>query len=794
MSIQQGVFGLHANELPAGLILGFTGLFLFCVESSAQGADCYRFKVPGSVSLPRSGHLVIGPSSPDGPVWGVNSRYMTMDEKPFMPVMGEFHFSRYPADEWEVELLKMKAGGINIVPTYLFWNHHEEIEGEFDFTGCRDIRRFIELCHKHGLWVWVRIGPWCHGEVRNGGFPEWLREPFNIKADEHLGWANNGLRSNDPAYLKLVERLYGRYADECRGLMAKDGGPIIGVQVENEYSSGGKGKGAEHIAKLIEIAQKAGFEVPYYSVTGWHNAPFPPDRCIPMFGGYPSAPWAGNTKKLEPQQVYRFDLKRDDGAIGTDIYKPSDYSKRDLTPYPLMTCEVGLGNQITDCRRPLIGTPDGVVPAMTRLGIGAAGIGYYVYHGGTNPEGKLTTLQESKATAYPNDCPVKSYDFQTAIREFGQIDPKYHYVKLMHMFMYNFEDMLAPMVPLLPDKFAKSNDDFGPARMALRTNGKSGFLFVNNHVRLYPQPDRKDVQIIFDSDGSKLCVPEKPVDIPAGANFIWPINLDMEGAVLRYATAQPMCRLEDEQGDVYVFFQTITKVPEYVFEPGSIDGSTSQITVKKPGLKALNKIVTKAGKTVRILTLTHKQALQSYQWEHGGKSRLVISEADAYFESDRIHFLSRKPSGRVWIMPAADLKGQGVKSGKAVGEFSVHKISFSSGKPKPKVSKFSVGENEWRIKPEHLQSGAYLQIKYTGDTAELYVGEKLVADNFYNGEVFEVKLDRWAEELKEKELILKIAPLKPEKKVYLDVPRPKEKPSLKSVTIETEKQAKATIS
>jgi len=83
--------------------------------------------------------------------------------------MGEFHFTRYPEAYWEEEILKMKASGVDIISTYVFWIHHEEIEGQFDWSGQRDLRRFAELCARHGMLLYPRIGPWDHGEVATAG-------------------------------------------------------------------------------------------------------------------------------------------------------------------------------------------------------------------------------------------------------------------------------------------------------------------------------------------------------------------------------------------------------------------------------------------------------------------------------------------------------------------------------------------------------------------------------------------------------------------------------------------------
>ena len=130
-----------------------------------------------------------------------NKEYLMRDEKPWFPVMGEFHYSRYRDDLWEESLRKMKAGGVTVVSTYAFWIHHEEEEGVYDFNGCRNIGKFLNICKKLDLPVFLRIGPWCHGEVRNGGFPDWLLEK------------QIPLRCDDPAYLVLARRCYPKLKD-----------------------------------------------------------------------------------------------------------------------------------------------------------------------------------------------------------------------------------------------------------------------------------------------------------------------------------------------------------------------------------------------------------------------------------------------------------------------------------------------------------------------------------------------------------------------------------------------------
>ena len=125
---------------------------------------------PSTVPL-LSGHLNLGGVNPRGKTIEVTSYYLLRDGIACIPVMSEFHYSRYAADQWEDAILKIKAGGITILATYIFWIHVEEDEGVFDWSGNRNLRQFITLCAKHDLEVIIRIGPFDHGECRNGGFP-----------------------------------------------------------------------------------------------------------------------------------------------------------------------------------------------------------------------------------------------------------------------------------------------------------------------------------------------------------------------------------------------------------------------------------------------------------------------------------------------------------------------------------------------------------------------------------------------------------------------------------------------
>src|SRR6266567_6834361 len=121
-----------------------------------------------------SDHLQLGGTAPQGDTIAFTNYYVVRNGHPCIPVMGEFHASRFPRQYWQDELRKMQAGGVTIVASYIFWIHIEEEEGIFDWSGDCDMRTFVEVCQSLGLQVVLRIGPFVHGECRNGGLPDWL--------------------------------------------------------------------------------------------------------------------------------------------------------------------------------------------------------------------------------------------------------------------------------------------------------------------------------------------------------------------------------------------------------------------------------------------------------------------------------------------------------------------------------------------------------------------------------------------------------------------------------------------
>lgn len=476
--------------------------------------------------------------------YGYNEICLMRDGKPWFPVMGEMHYTRYKESLWEESLRKMKAGGVTIVSTYLIWIHHEEEEGVFDFSGCRNLRKYLEICQKVGMKVFLRLGPWVHGEVRNGGFPDWVVE---------LGKNGVDLRSNDAVYMSYVRRYWEQVYEQAKGFLTKDGGPVIGVQLENEYGhvGGHRGeKGEAHMRGLMALAKELGFEVPLYTATGWGGACI--GDCIPVMGGYCEAPWDQSVEELPANTNFVISHVRNDALIACD-HHVEDAVTFDESKFPYLTAELGGGLQVTSHRRPVAEGPDIGAMSVTKLASGAALLGYYMYHGGSNPKGKLSTLQESRATGYANDLPEINYDFNAPVRQYGTISDNYKEIKLLGLFLEDFGEDIAALPAEIADETIKP-EDMHSLRSSCRHDASHGYVFFNNYQRHRVMDGHPGV--VFEGPCAAGAVAFPAVDLPSGAYGFFPYNMKLGDAELVCATATPLCRLEGGSGApaVYVFY------------------------------------------------------------------------------------------------------------------------------------------------------------------------------------------------------------------------------------------------
>ena len=623
--------------------------------------------------------------------WDAHS--LMIDGKRVVPAMGEVHYSRIPADEWEAEVKKMKEGGVTIIATYVFWNHIEEQEGIFRWDGQRNLRRFIEICQQEGLPVVLRLGPFCHGEVRNGGIPDWVFTKGCKTRDEN------------PVFLGLVERLYRQIFTQLQGLQWKDGGPVMAAQFDNEY----RGHGS-YLMALKQIATRIGFDLPFYTRTGWPElaTPVPFGEMLPLYGDYADGFWERSIEETAGNYYKAFNFKafRSSTAIATEqLGEQKERLNKGDEQYPYFTCELGGGMMTAYHRRPYIYPEDAYSMAVVKLGSGSNLLGYYMYHGGTNPEG-LTYLNETQRTVATNynDLPVKTYDFQAPLNEFGQKNPQYYLLRKLHLFMQDWGEVLAPMEASFPcqQDIEKGDDSF--LRWSYRAKDGSGFIFINNYERLQNLSTKKGVQL--EACGVKL----PQLTIPAGTICIFPVNI--EG--IKYATAQLVAKRDGK-----VYLEQIKGVP----------------TTLAVGNKVLKNLKPKGPET---------PVYKNY------------------------YLLTSEQAGRLFLEEETHLdiaiKAPIINKVKEAGALRTITMGVNKAAEEPVDEDFEQAAVYTIDLPEVSGEGRLLNIDYRGDVARLYANGQLIDDNFYNGRPFQYALWRLPKECKQLEL--RILPLQKDMPVY----------------------------
>ncbi len=626
-----------------------------------------------------------------------DSKSLIFDGHRVMPVMGEIHYSRLPVSEWAQEVRKMKEGGVTIIATYVFWNHIEEYEGVFNWSGQRNLRHFIEICAAENMPVVLRLGPFCHGESRNGGIPDWV---FSKGCKT---------RDNNPEFMSYAKKLYRQIFSQVQGLQWKDGGPLLAVQFDNEHRNG------TYLMALKKAAVEIGFDLPFYTRTGWPalTRPVPFGEMIPLFGDYADGFWDRSIKEGAGNYYKAFNFKafRSSTAIATDQFgaQKEETAKGD-SGYPYFTCELGGGMATAYHRRPFIYPEDAYSLAIVKLGSGSNLLGYYMYHGGTNPEAG-TTLNENQRTAATNhnDMPVKTYDFQAPLGEFGQPYEHYYLLRKLHLFMHDWQETLAPMEASFPCSQDIKQGDDSQLRWSYRMLGDSGFVFVNNYERLHQLSAKKGIRFKV----GDLQFPKTPITIPESASCIFPFNVDG----MRYATAQPIAR---RSGNVYL--QQIPGIPvEIALANGKIMRNVKPRGTSRPVVG-------------NIYLLTPKEARTLFLEDSGHYDILYKAEVSKVSEA-----LATPRAISMGVSKVAEAPSDADFSKAAVYRINVSSLPAAA-------------------------LGRMLRIDYRGDVARLYANGKLVADNFYNGRPFLYGLWRLPEGCRELEL--RILPMQADMPVY----------------------------
>ena len=703
---------------------------------------------------------------------GFTNYYLEENGTPFFGIAGECHYARVHESQWEDTILKMKMCGINIVSTYVFWIHHEEQEGVFRFDGNRNLRKFVEICKKHGMYVIVRIGPFDHGEVRNGGLPDWLYgKPFEV-------------RSLDEGFLLCVKRLYHELGVQLKGLYFKDGGPIIGTQLDNEYMHSAApwemttgvanewtpwgGDGVEYLHTLKKLAQEEGILTPFYTSTGWGGAAMDASEMMPLWGGYAFWPWIFYDYRGEhpatPEYIYRDNHNNE--ISKTYNFEP-EYEPESM---PYACCEMGGGMACYYYYR--FQLPYESVDAMANIKMagGCNFLGYYMFRGGSNPKGEKTPfLNECQ-------CPKISYDYQAAIGEYGQLRPSFYRLKALHTFALNYSNYLCRLVTALPKGAEEIKpEDVETLRYSVRTDGKSGFVFLNNYQDHVECKAKEGEYICLETQNGKIEISD--ISLAAGEEAILPFGLDVEGCRLIYAKAQPLSIIREGEKTVYFFFVPDGMKAEYVWDGKTVNALNGNevkeeklCVIPEEGKMSSYRISGKNG-DVEIVTLTREQSFQFYELQREGKKTAVLCNVPFMYDGEKIHLESAEEKTIVKLMmyPAAELKYAGENINVSEVQEGIFKgVQFSEHISAEELKLQKCGPYRYTfIVPENYEEykDARIQISYTGDIGYVFIDGELVSDNFCNEAVWEIGLKEvWKPEMG-KEFTLLITPRKEDQSV-----------------------------
>ncbi len=322
-----------------------------------------------------------------------------LNGKPFIVKAAEVHYPRIPRPYWEHRIQMCKALGMNTVCIYIFWNIHEQKEGVFDFTGNNDVAEFCRIAQKNGMYVIVRPGPYVCAEWEMGGLPWWLLKKKDIR-----------LREQDPYFMERVKIFEQKVGEQLAPLTIQNGGPIIMVQVENEYGSYGEDK--PYVSAIRDIVRQSGFDK------------------VALF----QCDWSSNFEKNGLDDLV-WTMNFGTGANIDDQFKRLKLLRPDT---PLMCSEFWSGwfdkwggKHETRAAKDMV---DGIRQMLERN----ISFSLYMTHGGTS----FGHWAGANSPGFSPD--VTSYDYDAPINEYGQTTPKYFELQAL---LAKYADKKLPKVP-----------------------------------------------------------------------------------------------------------------------------------------------------------------------------------------------------------------------------------------------------------------------------------------------------------------------------------------------------------
>ncbi|MFD8012399.1 glycoside hydrolase family 35 protein [Streptomyces sp. NPDC058955] len=406
-----------------------------------------------------------------------------LDDRPFRIISGGLHYFRVHPEQWADRLHKARLLGLNTVETYVPWNLHAPRPGEFRLDGGLDLPRFLDLAAAEGLHVLLRPGPYICAEWEGGGLPSWLLAEDDI-----------ALRSRDPRFLAAVDAYLAALLPPLRPHLSTAGGPVIAVQLENEYGAYGDDPG--YLADLAALLRTHGVDVPLFTCD-------------------------------QPGDLVRGGL---DGVLrtvnlGSRVADGLDRLRRAQQTGPLMCSEFWIG--WFDRWGAVHTTRDAADAAadLDRLLAAGASVNLYMFHGGTNFG--LTNGANDKGTYRPT---VTSYDYDALLDESGDPTPKYE----------AFRATIARHAPVPADPVPAPAPKLTPARVELTA---SAALFEQNG--LFGRPVRADRPLTMEQLGQSFGFVRYETELTAAGPAVLRVDEVRDRAQV-FVDGQPVGVLERE--------------------------------------------------------------------------------------------------------------------------------------------------------------------------------------------------------------------------------------------------------
>lgn len=313
-----------------------------------------------------------------------------LNGQPFKIISGAIHYFRLPTSQWEDSLYNLKALGANTVETYLPWNIHEPAEGVFDFAGMKDVEAFVSLAQRLGLWVILRPSVYICAEWEFGGLPAWLLKESGIR-----------LRSTDERFMSRVANYYQELLPRLAPLQVTQGGPVLMMQIENEYGSYGMDK--DYLKATKALMEAGGIEVPLFTSDGaWEEALD-----------------AGTLIEEDVFVTGNFGSRSKENAAVLQQYF-ADHGKK----WPLMCMEYWDG-WFNRWGEPVIKRDPADLAMEVKEMLKLGSVNLYMFHGGSN-----FGFYNGCSAREEKDLPqVTSYDYDALLTEAGEPTEKYYLVQ-----------------------------------------------------------------------------------------------------------------------------------------------------------------------------------------------------------------------------------------------------------------------------------------------------------------------------------------------------------------------------